>query len=283
LLRRILDAHSQIACPPETYLLSAAARFLHEETFAQGLRIGVTFGLGFSGFGEADVLARLREFAFSFLDEHAQRQGKPRWAEKTAFDAFHLDAIRRVCGEHVHFVCIQRHGLDVAVSLGDLVDKTGGYVEELHDYIARYPEPLEAFARAWIDTSTKVADLAAGGGRVLELRYERLVRDPEATVRQLLEFVGEEWEDGLLERAVETTGQVGFGDWKTYAKSSIDDSSVDRWKSLPAPMIAKLAAVCNPTLERLGYARVEAEAESDEEARRRYELGLMLNRMKTKK
>lgn len=283
LLRRILDAHSQIACPPETYLLSAAARFLHEETFAQGLRIGVTFGLGFAGFEEDEVLSRLREFAFAFLDEHAQKQGKPRWAEKTAFDAFHLDAIRRVCEGHVHFVCIQRHGLDVAVSLADLVDKTGGYVEELHDYVARYPEPLEAFARAWIDTSTKVADLAASGGRVTDLRYEDLVRKPEQTVRSLLEFVGEQWEDGLLERAVETTGQVGFGDWKTYAKSAIDDSSVDRWKRLPSPVIARLAALCNPTLERLGYEKVAADAESDEDARRRYELGLMLNRMKGKK
>ena len=39
LLRRILDAHPAIACPPETYLLSGAARFLHEESFAQGLKI----------------------------------------------------------------------------------------------------------------------------------------------------------------------------------------------------------------------------------------------------
>ena len=40
LLRRLLDAHPNIACPPETYVLSGAARFLHEETFAQGLKIG---------------------------------------------------------------------------------------------------------------------------------------------------------------------------------------------------------------------------------------------------
>ena len=202
LLRRILDAHPRVSCPPETYLLSAAARFLHEERFAAGLRIGVLGGLGFAGFTEDEVLARLRAFAFGFLEDHARAQGKPRWAEKTAFDAFHLDAIRRVVGGHVRFVCIQRHGLDVACSLRDLVDKTGGYVQELHRYLQRDPEPLAALAQAWVDTAERVAALVQEDPAALDLRYEELVRDPEATVRRVLEHVGEPWEEGLLERAL---------------------------------------------------------------------------------
>ena len=31
LTQRLLAAHPQIACPPETYLLRACSRFLHEE------------------------------------------------------------------------------------------------------------------------------------------------------------------------------------------------------------------------------------------------------------
>jgi len=84
LLRRLLDAHPNIACPPETYVLSAAARFLHAERFSSGLEIGVLFGLGYAGFEESDVLERLRRFAFSFFEDHAKAQGKTRWAEKTA-------------------------------------------------------------------------------------------------------------------------------------------------------------------------------------------------------
>ena len=82
LLRRILDAHPRIASPPETYLLSAAARFLHEERFAHGLRIGVLSGLAFAGFDEAEVLARLRALVLGFLDDHARARGKPRWADR---------------------------------------------------------------------------------------------------------------------------------------------------------------------------------------------------------
>ncbi|PRQ06551.1 sulfotransferase family protein [Enhygromyxa salina] len=282
LLRRLLDAHPNIACPPETYLLSAAARFLHADQFAAGLRIGVLDGLSFAGFEEAEVLARLRGLTFGFLRDYAERVGKPRWAEKTAFDAFHLAEIRRLCEGHVKFICIQRHGLDVAVSLRDLVDKTGGYVQELHDYVRRYPEPLEAMARAWIDTATAIAELADSSEDAISLRYEDLSADPAAQMQRVFEFLDEPWDDELVGRALAGTGQVGFGDWKTYARSSVDRSSVDRWRSLPEPVQVKLAQICNPTLERLGYARIESDDDEDDAdaARRRYEFGLLLNRMK---
>jgi protein-tyrosine sulfotransferase len=93
LVRRLLNAHPRIACPPETNLLSAAARFLAEQRFAGGLSVGVIPGLDFAGFSEAEVLERFREFLFSFWREIARRAGKARWAEKTAVDVFHLDAI----------------------------------------------------------------------------------------------------------------------------------------------------------------------------------------------
>jgi len=284
LLRRILDAHPSISSPPETYLLSAAARFLHEERFAQGLRIGVLSGLAFAGFEEDQVLARLRSFAFGFLEEHAQSQGKARWAEKTAFDAFHLPSIRRLCEGHVRFVCVKRHGLDVACSMADLVDKTGGYVEELHQYLQRTPEPLAAMAQAWVDTARSVDALAHEDPQAIELRYEDLVQDPDGTVRRVLEQLGEPWEDGLVERALGDTGRLGFGDWKTYGRKAVDDSSVGRWKALPGPTVQRLAAICNPTLQQLGYDPVPLTTEevSDEDARRSYEFGLMLNRMKAK-
>ncbi len=281
LLRRLVDAHSQIACPPETYVLSAAARFLHEQSFSAGLKIGVLLGLGYAGFSEQEVLDRLRTFAFSFLEEHAAREGKPRWAEKTAFNAFHLPAIRRLCGDRVRYICIQRHGLDVVLSLEELVKKTGGYVEELHDYLRRFPEPYEAFAQAWIDCASGLADLVESDERALGVRYEDLVVDPEGCLRRILDHIGEPWEPGLCERALGDARNVGFGDWKTYARAAIDTSSVGRWKSLPRPTLRRLAERCNPTLARLGYDEITVESEESEaSARRRYELGLLLNKMR---
>lgn len=284
LLRRILDAHPRIACPPETYLLSAAARFLHEERFAAGLRIGVLSGLAFAGFEEAEVLDRLRAFTFGFLDDHARAQGKPRWAEKTAFDAFHLPAIERLCRGHVRFLCIQRHGLDVACSLAELVDKTGGYVQELHAYLQRDPEPLAALARAWVDTAERVDEMVRRDSLALDLRYEDLVQRPQEVVRRVLEFLDEPYDETLLSRALAEPGRLGFGDWKTYGRTAIDTSSVDRWKALPSATVSRLAALCNPTLERLGYAPVPHDDDpSDEDARQRYAMGLRLQQLRAGK
>ena len=282
LLRRILDAHPRIACPPETYLLRGAARFLHEDRFARGPRIGTLVGLGYAGFSEEDVLARLRALVFGFAEDHAKRHGKPRWAHKTAFDAFHVDAIRKLVGGHVRFVCVQRHGLDVVASLQDLVGKTGGYVEELHAYVRRHPAPLEAFAHAWVDAAGAIAKLAAEDASAMTVRYEDLARDPEGVVRSILQFVGEPWDDELLPRALGSAGEVGFGDWKTYGRAAIDDTSIGRWRTLPTAVLPALAEICNPTLVKLGYAAVEpgAESDDDEAARRRYELGLLVNRMR---
>lgn len=281
LLRRVLDAHPNIACPPETYLLSAAARFLHHDRFASGLRVGVIDGLEFAGFAEAELLERLRGFVFGFARDHASRSQKPRWAHKTAFDAFHLPAIRQLCEGHVRFVCVQRHGLDVAVSLVELVDKTGGYVSELHAYVQRYPEPLEALARAWIDSASAVADLIDECPDAISLRYEELVAEPEASLRRVFEALDEPWDPAVLARALGGSGEVGFGDWKTYGRAKIDAASVGRWRALPESSQRRLAELCNPTLERLGYPAVVFDGDDDpEQARQRYRLGLLLNRMK---
>ncbi|TPV94243.1 MAG: sulfotransferase [Myxococcales bacterium FL481] len=281
LLRRLIDAHPNIACPPETYVFTAAARFLHHERFGSGVDIGVLGGLGLAGFEDDAVIGRLREFAFGFLREYAQRQGKPRWAEKTAFSAFHLPAIRRLCRGHVQFICLQRNGLDAVLSLAELVDKTGGYVAELHAHLRQHADPQLALAHAWVEAANAVADLADGENDVLDLRYEDLVAHPDATLRRVLSFLDEPWHEGLVETALTNTAGVGFGDWKTYGRAKIDASSVGRQSAESAATIASLVPVCGPTLERLGYPvpTVVSRSPTDAQARRRYELGLLVNRM----
>jgi len=43
LLRRLLDAHPNIAAPGETYLFTACARFLRSERAVDGMDVGVRF------------------------------------------------------------------------------------------------------------------------------------------------------------------------------------------------------------------------------------------------
>jgi len=280
LLRRILGAHPSIACMGESNLLGACARFLESERIAEDVEIGVLSGLGHAGFPRDEVLSKLREFAFTFHREHAARAGKPRWAEKTAFDAFYVERIEELCGEHAYFLCVIRHGLDVACSLQELSDKNGGYLRELHAYVQRHPRPLEAFAHAWVDMTGAIRAFAARHPRnALLLRYEDLVRNPLETLAGALSFVGEPFHQELIEGAMRDTGDIGLGDWKTYARQDIGSESIGRWKSLSRWTIGALGAIANETLRESGYDPVPVEAAREsEEARRRYELGLLLGR-----
>ncbi len=283
LLRRILGAHPAIASLGETNLLGACARFLESERISEDVEIGVLAGLGQAGFARDEVLARLREFAFAFLRDHATRAGKPRWVEKTAFDAFHVERIEELCGDHAYFLCVIRHGLDVACSLQELSEKNGGYLSELHEYVRRYPRPLEAFAHAWVDMTRAIRGFAARHPRnALLLRYEDLVASPAAVLTGAFRFIGESFDPAVLDGAMHGAGDVGLGDWKTYARASIGMESVDRWKSLSRWTSGQLGAIANETLADCGYDAVPVEAaRASEEARRRYELGLLLGRART--
>lgn len=283
LLRRLLDAHPNISCPGETFLLTACARFLRSERAVDGMDVGVLSGLGYAGFESEEVLGRLREFAFAFRREHARREGKGRWAEKTAVDSFHLREIGRLCGKHAHFICVLRHGLDVACSMREWCDKSQVYLDDIHQYVQRFNRPLEAFCHAWVDVTQSIRAFAEEHkDNAVCLRYEDLVSHPAEEVRRLFEFIGEEWDSALLERALGESEMKGFSDWKTFSRSNIDDSSTGRWRRELSPAtIADLAPVVNATLVDCGYEAVAIpDKDSDAEARRRYELGLLLQRTK---
>jgi hypothetical protein len=278
LLRRLLDAHPNISCPSETNLLAACARFLHHESIAGGPDIGVLSGLEYVGFPEDEVLERLRAFALSFPREVAARAGKGRWAEKSAFDVFYLDAIERLLGGRAYFVCLERHGLDVVCSLAEFCERSGGYVGELFEYVRRTRAPLEAFAHAWVDATRNVAAFAERHPQdAMLIKYEALAADPESVLREVLRFVEEPWHPGLVAAALDRRDHVGFGDWKSYARRTIDEASVGRHRALSPATRSRLGRIVNPTLVSRGYEAVPLDPPpSREESRRRYELGMRL-------
>jgi hypothetical protein len=285
LLRRLLDAHPNIAAPGETYLLTACARFLHSERAVDGMDVGVLNGLSYAGFDTEETLNRLREFAFTFRRDHATREGKNRWAEKTAVDAFHIDAIGRLCGDHAYFICITRHGLDVACSMTDWCAKSQIYFSDLHRYIQQYPRPLEAFCHAWVDVTVAMRKFMADHpDNTIAVRYEDLATNPDGEMRRLLEYLGEPWEPELLLRALSQRDSKGFSDWKTFSRANIDPSSIGRWRQFSPSTLADLAQIVNPTLVACGYEAIEVDSiGTAAAARRRYELGLLFHAMKSEK
>jgi protein-tyrosine sulfotransferase len=286
LLRRLLDAHPAICCPPETNLLSAAGRFLREEAFASGISIGVLSGLRFAGIAEQVVVARLRQLVFGFLQDICRQNGKNRWAEKTAFNIFHLDQIEQLCAGACRFLCLVRHPLDVVCSLKELADKMGMYVAELHPYIRQYAAPLEAFAHAWVDMHARLRRFVSDHpSDCLLLKYEDFVHHPAAELQRVFDFLGEPADvPALLEHAMQGTEALGLGDWKTYEHRAIHAESVGRWQHLSPSTVYWLVQIVAAEMALAGYPPITAaRAPQSEVARRQYELGLLVTHMRSER
>ena len=282
LLRRLLDAHPHIDSPGESYLLSACARFIHADRVVDGVEAGVLGGLELLGSSRDEVTARLRKLVFDLRDERARRVGKTRWAEKTAIDSFHLDAIRRIFADELTYVGVIRHGLDVCVSTLEWCQRIESFPDELHRYVAQHSQPLVAVAHAWVDVMQSLEALQQDGReRAFLVRYEKLVTAPADVLRELLEHLDEPWVEGLLDGALATGLPDGFGDWKAYGRATVDERSVGRWRSLSDGTLRHLAPIVNPTLSRWGYDPIDLEGELTQAvALRRYELSLLAQRAK---
>ncbi|HBZ29469.1 MAG TPA: hypothetical protein DEO56_02575 [Nitrosomonas nitrosa] len=283
LLRRLLNAHPAFSCPPETNLLSAASRFLHEDQFAGGLSIGVIPGLAFSGFEKDTVLERLREFLFDFLRDISVKAGKPYWVEKTAVDVFHINAIEALCGHHCRYICIVRHPLDVISSLGDLSAKMQSFLPEIYEYIQSYRSPIDAYAHAWLDANRRLMRFSDDHPDwCVRIRYEDLVQDTAACMSEICTFLGQPTNsDELIARAMNNRSNTGLGDWKTYEKTHLSKESINRYAELGSWTISRLAPILNPVLPQYGYEKIKSRrSHSEANTDRGQEFARMIASMK---
>jgi hypothetical protein len=130
----------------------------------------------------------------------------------------------------------------------------------------------------WVDLAQSIDGFARRHPEnALLVSYEDLVARTDATMARIMAFVGEPWDPSQTERALRDRSAPGLGDWKTYGRTVVDSASIGRWKNLSRETISRLGAICNPTLAQCGYDAIELEApRSRDEARRRHEVGLLL-------
>jgi hypothetical protein len=173
-LRLILDSHPRISCGPETLFLADLERVISHDWPR----------LARFGFDQEYWLASIARFFGGIQRDYATGRGKQRWADKSPRYAMHMDFIARIFPD-AQFVHVIRDGRDVAVSHR----KRFGYLSCVKSAV-KWPRYVRA-ARA------SAATLAPG--RYFEVRYENLVADTEGTAKEVLSFLGEEWDPDVLE------------------------------------------------------------------------------------
>ncbi|TQN37897.1 sulfotransferase family protein [Blastococcus colisei] len=235
LFRLILDAHPHISISEETGFMGALAATKTIPNWKHGAgwyeRIGWT---------EDEFDARLREFYSGLFERHARVQGKQRWGEKTPFHAQHMAQMATVFPDAV-FVGIVRH--------------PGAVV---HSLMRKFHYAVEDAVTYWDDTNKEILQrgLELGGDRFALLRYEDLVAEPEATLRELVDWLGEPWSDDLLRhndvQAARGAPRLSAGTTRT--RDPIMTELADRWaEALQGEELDLLVQRTGPLAAFFGY------------------------------
>jgi hypothetical protein len=245
LLRMILDSHPEICCGPESNVFRRSALDPGE--------LALKFDLDPVQVREIHQAAVSRPaFIEAFAVLCMARSGKRRWAEKTPRNIRRLDVIFRHFPQ-ARFVHVLRDGRDVACSLRTHPRHrvVNGELVPLNTW-----KPIASCARRWRDDIERSRPYWSDP-RFLTLRYEDLVREPYPVLERLMAFVGEAWDDGMLEHA--GTGSP-FRNVTTFAQNPealdpVNTRAVSRWqRDLDAKDQRVFKRIAGKLLIELGYA-----------------------------
>lgn len=258
LLRFLLDAHPELACPPETNLPSLCAQLATVWSLIEGAPLSANRGDEPPIIPDA-AIAGVRETMDRMVGSYLARRGKARYCDKSLGTARYAELLLRVYPQ-ARFICLYRHPMDVIASGMEACPwGLNGY--GFDPYIASTPgNAVLALARFWADNVT--GSLAAEerfAGHCIRVRYEDLVTDPERTASGIFEFLGARPAPGITARCLSWERERhGPGDYKIWHTSGISADSVGRGWSVPATMIApSVLATVNELAEKLGYRPVD--------------------------
>jgi protein-tyrosine sulfotransferase len=239
LLRRVVDSHPRIACPPETAFISLLTGVLHDDRARKGFE-----GMGY---GSEAVITALARFIASFYESYARAQGKPRWADKTPHYVDLLDDLWMLFGPGARFITIVRDGRDVAYSLSERfypaiqssVRAAGGDV------------PVGA-ARFWAAQTEKIVAFESAHSEACHrIRYEDLTTDPAATLEPVFSLLGEAWDPAVMAYSG-VPHHAGVEDPDVALRTAIEPNA-GRHRAWPEDVRAAVSEICAPLLARLGY------------------------------
>ena len=266
LLRRLLNAHGQLAVPKaETHWIPkffAKGRGLTPDGQVQAAFIDVLldydrfrkFGIGRSelegiiGGREAMPYA---EFVAGLFDLYGARRGKRLVGDKTPGYVRFMPVLHELFPQ-ARFIHLVRDGRDVALSMlnWNRLHKTAGRIGSFAD------DPVTTTALFWewlVRLGLEAAeDLPAR--HCLLVRYESLIAETGRCCEEMCDFLGLAWDPAML---AFHEGRRREGDALSAKKAWLPPTQGLRdWRSqMPEADILKFEAAAGPLLDELGYER----------------------------
>ena len=232
LLQSILNGHSRLYIPPETHFIEALAAGLPlsdpltaEQVQDAVDRITTHWRWSANKIDSSELLAeavaldrpRMADILNIIYQQHLRRTGKPRWGDKTPRYIRYVPQILAIYPD-ARFIHLIRDGRDVAISMANV------------NWGPSYDRDF-AWARAVrLGIDYRNAPFAQ---RILEVRYEDMVHDLEATVRRACAFIGEEFEPSMLDWHRQIDAGLSTGDHRLHGKlyQPILPDAVGVWRS----------------------------------------------------
>lgn len=251
LLRLILNAHPEVAVPPESRFiveLHNGAELVDAVDFLARLDAHHrfhTWDLPISAVREeiagADRLPYAEAIDAAFR-AYARVQGKTRWGDKTPRYVEDIAFLARLWPD-ARFIHLIRDGRDVARSYAD---------------VSFGPKTVGKAASLWARRVR--AGIAAGralpAGRYLEINYEDLVDDAEGEIKDICDLLELDFDPGMLDHTERARGSVLPRASAFNPHVTEPPSRTRSWHtSMPRAQVEIFEAVAGDTLTELGYER----------------------------
>jgi hypothetical protein len=256
LLQRILAGHPDVQTSAETWLMLHPVYGLRKggitaDYNANWAATGVREFLDNYADGASTYREGVRSFAAAIYGRVLEKHGKRLFLDKTPRYTMIVEELYELFPD-AKYILLIRNPLAILKS-------------ELHTYVKGDWPVLAQFAPDLVDAPARlVAARKRLGEAALEVRYEDLVTAPEDTVRSLCDFVGVEFEAGMLDYSDTPAPKGRMNDpvgIHQHTGPSLD--SLDKWKELGADgqlrhfAMQYLAALGDETIEALGYDAAE--------------------------
>jgi hypothetical protein len=258
LLRFLLDAHPDLACPPETSLPALCGQLAVVWSLIEGAPLSANRGDAPPQVPDT-AIAGIRRMVDEMTNGYLARRGKKRFCDKSLGSARFAELLMRIYPA-ARFVSLYRHPMDMIRSGLDACPwGLNGYGFE--QYIGSSPgNAVLALARYWLDNAMPIAAFEEENPDwSFRIRYEDLVAAPEQIAQDLFAFLGVAPVPGISERCF--TGdreRHGPADYKIWATSSITGDSVGKGESVPVGLIPPpITHAINELADKLGYLHID--------------------------
>jgi hypothetical protein len=254
LLRMVLDAHPDLACPPETNIPR-----LCTEISKLIVKLDPASDTGSVPDLAMRQIKSLTDFIYS---GYLTRRGKRRWCDKSLLISEVSDAFLTLY-DKAKFICLYRHAMDFIHSAIEASPwGLRGYGFDNYARGTGGTNSVAAMTAYWIDNTAQTMEFErAHAERCLRVHYEELVTRPGTVADRIFDFIGVSRVPGIERLALaglDSPEAYGPGDHKIFTADEINDRSVGRGIRVPPDLMTpnQLSAM-NNLLEKLGYTPVD--------------------------